>query len=51
MNGPTYKPPPPYVVRQLKQSRRWIETSLREGGPALFVEDDNYEGLDLAGAS
>jgi secreted effector protein PipB2 len=44
-----YKPPPPEVVRQLEQNRRWMETFLKEGKEALLAFVD-YEGLDLSKA-
>src|SRR5512141_1504040 len=50
MSEPTYNPPPPEVVKQLEQSRLFLETSLREGHTVYFDENDPCEGLDLAAA-
>jgi uncharacterized protein YjbI with pentapeptide repeats len=48
--SPSYRPPPPELVKQLEESRRHAETSLKEGQTACIAEDDDYTGLDLAGA-
>ena len=45
----TYKPPPPEMAKQLDESRRYAESSLKEGSAACFAFED-YEELNLAGA-
>ncbi len=46
--SPTYKPPPPEMLKELEANRRYVETSLKEGSAAALAFED-HEELDLAG--